>query len=90
MRVLLVLVFLALVLLAVVAVVVVAARAGASGGRSGRRELTEAQRRAAEAETFIDRLKELAWDHRDVDPALSTILIDEIRQFERKRREIDQ
>jgi hypothetical protein len=30
---------------------------------------------------FIDGLRERAWQHRDVDPALATIVLDEIQKF---------
>ena len=33
-------------------------------------------------------LKDTAWDHRELDPNLSTIIIDEIRAYE--RRELEQ
>jgi hypothetical protein len=41
--------------------------------------------RLAEAEEFIEHLRELAWDHRDIAPELSTIIIDEIRQRHRNQ-----
>lgn len=34
---------------------------------------------------LVDRLKDTAWDHRELDSALSTIIIDEIRAYERKQ-----
>jgi len=37
---------------------------------------------------LVDDLKETAWDHRELDSALSTIVIDKIRTFERHRREL--
>ena len=36
---------------------------------------------------LVDDLKDTAWDHREIDPALSTILIDKIRTFERHRHD---
>ena len=36
---------------------------------------------------LVDDLKETAWEHRELDSALSTIVIDKIRSFERRRRE---
>lgn len=36
---------------------------------------------------LVDDLKDTAWDHREIDPALSTILIDKIRTFERRRHD---
>ena len=36
--------------------------------------------------TLVDDLKETAWDHRELDSALSTIFIDMIRSHERRMR----
>lgn len=33
---------------------------------------------------LVARIKDLAWDNRELDPALSTIIIDEIRTYEKK------
>ncbi|MEQ4209228.1 hypothetical protein ABN028_32855 [Actinopolymorpha sp. B17G11] len=33
---------------------------------------------------LVDRLKDIAWDQRELDPNLSTIIIDEIRTYEKK------
>lgn len=38
----------------------------------------------AERDAFIEQLRELAWQHRDVSPELSTILIDEIASHHRR------
>jgi hypothetical protein len=38
----------------------------------------------AEREAFIEQLRELAWQHRDVSPELSTIIIDEITIHHRR------
>jgi hypothetical protein len=35
---------------------------------------------------LVDDLKETAWDHRELDSALSTIIIDKIRTHERQQR----
>jgi len=37
--------------------------------------------------TLVDDLKETAWDHRELDSPLSTIIIDKIRTYERRRRD---
>jgi hypothetical protein len=37
---------------------------------------------------LVDDLKETAWDHRELDSALSTIMIDKIREHERRGREL--
>ena len=37
-----------------------------------------------ERDAFIEQLRELAWQHRDVSPELSTIIIDEIAQRHRR------
>ena len=33
---------------------------------------------------LVDRLKDIAWDQRELDPNLSSIIIDEIRTYEKK------
>jgi hypothetical protein len=38
--------------------------------------------------TLVDDLKETAWDHRELDSPLSTIIIDKIRSYERHRRDL--
>lgn len=43
-----------------------------------------ASRELAEREAFIEQLRELAWQHRDVSPELSTIIIDEITTHHRR------
>lgn len=35
---------------------------------------------------LVDDLKQTAWDHRELDSALSTIIIDKIREHERRNR----
>jgi hypothetical protein len=37
---------------------------------------------------LVDDLKETAWDHRELDSALATIIIDKIRSHERRKREL--
>lgn len=37
---------------------------------------------------LVDELKETAWDHRELDSALSLIMIDKIREYERRNREL--
>jgi hypothetical protein len=36
---------------------------------------------------LVDDLRETAWEHRELDSPLSTIIIDKIRQHERRRRD---
>jgi hypothetical protein len=43
-----------------------------------------APRELAERDAFIEQLRELAWQHRDVSPELSTIVIDEITAHHRR------
>lgn len=38
--------------------------------------------------SLVDDLKETAWEHRELDSALSTIIIDKIRTHERRNREL--
>jgi hypothetical protein len=37
---------------------------------------------------LVDDLKETAWDHRELDSVLATIIIDKIRSHERRGREL--
>ncbi len=43
-----------------------------------------APRELAERDAFIEQLRETAWQHRDVSPELSTIIIDEITTHHRR------
>lgn len=43
------------------------------------RELTGTR----ELKALVGDLRETAWDHRDIDPDLATIILDKIRTFER-------
>lgn len=36
---------------------------------------------------LVARIKDLTWDNRELDPTLSTIIIDEIRTYEKKELE---
>ena len=38
--------------------------------------------------TLVDDLKETAWEHRELDSPLSTIVIDKIRTYEHHRRDL--
>ena len=63
--------------------------AGVIGWFLGRAAADQAptQRAAiAERDAFIDHLREVAWQHRDVSPELSTIVIDEISTRQRRLR----
>lgn len=49
------------------------------------------QRERSELESLrglVDDLKETAWDHRELDSPLATIIIDKIRAHERRGREL--
>lgn len=79
-------------LLAIAAIAIVFMALFVFGDRKGRqgddRGLAKEER--AELEKYralVDDLKETAWDHREIDPALSTIMIDKIRTFERHKHE---
>lgn len=55
------------------------------------RSLAEERARTAEAEArrlqlLLDEVKEVAWEHRDIAPELSTIIIDTIRTDENQHR----
>jgi len=58
--------------------------AGAASRALNQRERDELEGLRA----LVDDLKETAWDHRELDSALSTIMIDKIRDYERRRREL--
>jgi len=47
-------------------------------------EPAAAPRELAERDAFIEQLREIAWQHRDVSPELSTIIIDEIQTHHRR------
>jgi hypothetical protein len=47
-------------------------------------QMRHLRRQVATLRELVERLKELAWDHRELDPSLSTIVIDEIRTYEKK------
>jgi hypothetical protein len=69
------LIVLVLALLAVVVTFVVGYAVGSAGRKPPRELLAALDARDA----LIDDLRETAWDHRDLDPHLSTIVIDKIR-----------
>lgn len=58
--------------------------AGAASRSLNRQERDELIRLRA----LVDDLKDTAWDHRELDSALSTIMIDKIREHERRGREL--
>lgn len=58
-----------------------------SNSRSDSGVASERAELAALRELVAD-LKDIAYDHRELDSALSTILIDRIRTYERQRREL--
>jgi hypothetical protein len=58
--------------------------AGAASRALNQRERDELER----LRTLVDELKETAWDHRELDSALSTIMIDKVREHERRGREL--
>jgi hypothetical protein len=73
----------AVVVLAVAGLVLVAV-VRAAGETLGAGRLAEHQRAELDRLTeLVDDLRELAWDHREIDPDLSTIVLDKIRASER-------
>ena len=69
------------------AVLVVVVRAAAQALGAG--PLAAEQRQElARLTQLVEDLKDLAWDHREIDPDLATILLDKIRSSERGRREL--
>jgi hypothetical protein len=73
-----------LLVLAMLAVLVYLFSAGAASRGLNQRERDELNGLRA----LVDDLKETAWEHRELDSALSTIMIDKIRQYERRGREL--
>ena len=71
-------------LLVVVVVALVAGSAGWALGWSSVEVPTDGGPALAERDAFIEQLRELAWQHRDVSPELSTIIIDEIATRHRR------
>jgi hypothetical protein len=61
-----------------------AGRLSVGGGAQPTLTAPPAPRELAEREAFIEQLRELAWQHRDVSPELSTIIIDEITTHHRR------
>ncbi len=56
---------------------------------TGRGDLSSREREELEGlRVLLDDLKETAWDHRELDSALSVIILDKIRSFERRRRQL--
>ncbi len=79
-----------IVTLAILLVAGLAAAAGFVLGRGSARQagldvvsLEALRREVGGLRRLVDRLKDLAWDHRELDSPLSTIVIDEIRTHER-------
>ena len=75
-------------------VLLLVALAGAVGYFVGRSTATQrsvdartvdaVRREITALRALVGRLKDTAWDQRELDPALSTIIIDEIREHEKK------
>ena len=71
----------------VVAGVVLVALVRAAGDALGSGRLAEEQQaELARLTALVEDLRELAWDHREIDPDLSTIVLDAIRSSERDKR----
>lgn len=73
-----------LVVLGFLGVMVFVLANGSQSRALSRRERDELVRLRA----LVDDLKDTAWDHRELDSALSVIMIDKIREHERRNREL--
>ncbi len=73
-----------LLVLAIVGLLVYTMPRPTTGNDLSRRERSE----LVGLRGLVDDLKETAWEHRELDSALSTIMIDKIREYERHRREL--
>jgi hypothetical protein len=61
---------------------------GAAGQAAVDAEAVEAVRREVLGlRALVGRIKDTAWDHRELDSSLATIIVDEIRTYERKELE---
>lgn len=48
------------------------------------RDLRATRDRLARHQRFVEALREIAWMHRELDPNLSAVLVDEIRKFNKE------
>ncbi len=77
------------VLVMVVAGVVLVALVRAAGeALAGGRTAQEQRAELARLTALVEDLRELAWDHREIDPDLATIVLDKIRSSECGPREL--
>lgn len=49
------------------------------------RRLKQARRTVEAYQVFFEAIREIAWDHRDINPELAAILADEFRTFNRNK-----
>lgn len=47
-------------------------------------QVSKLRRERAQLRELVARIKDIAWDQRELDPNLSTVIIDEIRIYEKK------
>ncbi len=73
-----------LLVLVLIGVAFWAGRMSAGAGAPTTVTTPAAPRELAERDAFIEQLRETAWQHRDVSPELSTIIIDEITTHHRR------
>ncbi|WP_182524134.1 hypothetical protein [Nocardioides dongkuii] len=66
--------------------VLVAALLGWAAYAAAHERVRRAHAETRRLEVLVDDLKEIAWSHREIDPELSTIIIDTIRTAEREGR----
>ena len=69
---------------AILVVLIRTAGEALSGGRLAEEQRAELARLTA----LVQDLRELAWDHRDIDPDLATIVLDKIRSSDRGPHEL--
>ena len=74
-----------LIVVVLIAAAFWAGRLSAGAGTAPALPTPAAPRELAERDAFIEQLRELAWQHRDVSPELSTIIIDEITTHHRRQ-----
>lgn len=81
-------VFMAFIVVVGIVIVVVSTIVALGYFAPDRRTDRNAARELERHKVFVDRLREIAYDHRDLDSTLSSIITDEIRVFHQQKREL--
>lgn len=82
------LLLLGVVVVVVALLVVMATSRSDSHAMRDQMELVDAREELAQLRILVDDLRELAYEHRELDSALSVLMVDRIRTYERRGREL--